>query len=353
MEVCSQSLNDPNTVLLKVNGNKCNMACQYCSELRKKFSPDLCIYDFEAIQSILNRLPKDVDIIFHGGEPSLIGMENIRKICLEIKKLGFLIKPTIQTNGFLNDEWVDFFIENRELLKISVSIDGDEECNVLRQTSDKNDKKAFEIVDTFLCNIDKNNLEFRCIATINKKSWDKGEKIIEYFFKFNNLRFLRINPCFDIDENGPSSWAITPSQYLSCLKDIFNEMIKLKSYEKFKIDPIMDIIDGFTRNTREYEFKCNKFSSIFPNGVITSCDAMREIKQNIRIDKNMFKSFTQPDYTNRIISKCNSCPEISLCKGGCPPLMNRYECYDKNLLKEYCDYRVGIRKYINTFLKDI
>lgn len=35
MEVCSQNSSDPNTVLLKLNGNKCNMACEYRVKIRQ------------------------------------------------------------------------------------------------------------------------------------------------------------------------------------------------------------------------------------------------------------------------------------------------------------------------------
>ena len=118
MEVCSQNLNDPRTVLLKVNGNKCNMSCEYCSELPKKFSDEQCSFDFDKLCALIERLPRDVDIILHGGEPSLIGNENVKKIVQFIHEKGFLYKPSLQTNGFLSDEWVDFFVENRNLLKL-------------------------------------------------------------------------------------------------------------------------------------------------------------------------------------------------------------------------------------------
>ena len=137
---------------------------------------------------------------------------------------------------------------------------------------------------------------------------------------------------------------------MQCLKDVFNAMLKTEAYIKYKIDPLMDIIENLQRNTKEYEFKCDKFSSIFPDGTVTSCDAMREIVQCIEIGENMFEKFSQPNYVETYIDKCKKCEYLSICKGGCPPLMYRYETYAPNLLDEYCQYRVKIRKYIQSVM---
>lgn len=346
MEVCSQNIFDPKTVLLKVNGNKCNMNCEYCSELPKNFSEEQCKFNLKRIKDLLSKLPKDVDIILHGGEPSLIGMDSILEIARWIKELGFKYKPSIQTNGLLSKEWVEFFYENKELIRVSVSIDGNETCNSFRRTKNNNKKVAFEVVNSFMHGIDECSIEFRCIATVNSFSWDKGEKIVNYFNEFKNLKFVRLNPCFDIDENGVKKWAITPCQYLKCLKDAFSCMLNTESYKKFKLDPLMDIAENLKRETGQYEFKCNKFASVFPDGTITSCDAMREVEQKVEIDPHMFTLFQQPNYVSEFMKKCNSCDYLSICKGGCPPLMYRYNIYKPELMDEYCRYRVGIRKYI-------
>lgn len=352
MEVCSQNLFDPKTVLLKVNGNKCNMNCEYCSEIPKNFTEEQCTFNLEKIVALLSKLPKNVDIILHGGEPSLIGIENVKILADLINEMGFKIKPSIQTNGFLSYEWIEFFDANKEIIRLSVSIDGDEYCNSYRRTKNEESNIAFKTVDKFLHEIDKKDIEFRCIATINSLSWDKGDKVVDYFNQYKNLKFVRLNPCFDVDEYGIKRWAITPLQYLECLKSAFNYMLKTESYKKYKLDPLMDITENLKRNTVEYEFKCNKFSSIFPNGIVTSCDAMREVTQQVEIGEDMFDNFIQPDYVSWCKDKCNKCSNLSLCKGGCPPLMYRYKKCAPDLLEEYCQYRVDIRQYVLETLKE-
>lgn len=346
MEVCSQNLLDPKTVLLKVNGNKCNMRCVYCSELSKSFTQNQCTYNFEKINKILERLPKNTEIILHGGEPTLLGVDKTSQLIKKINELKFQYVPSIQTNGYLTDDWLDFFDRNRELVNISISIDGDIICNSFRQDLHHNSTNAFEKVNRFIHNIDSEKIKFRCIATINSRSFSQGDRILNYFTKFENLKFLKLNPCFDIDVNGVKSWAIKPSQYLYCLKTVFNLMLQNQCYKKFKVDPLMDIINDLSFGCNKFEFKCNKFVSIFPDGTITSCDAMREIEQNLIICDDMFNKLIQPNYVQDIIKNCQACENIRLCKGGCPALLHRYKLYAPQLVSEYCNYRVELRKYI-------
>ncbi len=351
MEVCSQSLTDPNTILLKVNGNICNMSCEYCSELNKHFTKEQCDYNFESIHEVLNKLPKTTDIILHGGEPTEIGMDNIQNIINSIHQLKYELRPTIQTNGYLSEKWVDFFEKNIDLVRVSVSIDGDMECNSYRMNKAKNAVAAFNRVDTFLRMLDSRGISFRCIATINSRNYDKGKDIVDYFASFNNLKFLRLNPCFDIDENGVKQWAITPKQYLQCLKDAFIEMLEKQTYQRFKLDPLMEVIENRKRESKGFEFKCNKFASLFPNGEITSCDAMREYEQKIDDYEKIFNNISHPEYVNEQIKRCNACINLPVCKGGCPPLMERYSKYGDDLLYEYCNYRVEIREFIYSYME--
>ncbi|TOM13272.1 anaerobic sulfatase maturase, partial [Vibrio parahaemolyticus] len=66
-----------------------------------------------------------VEFAWHGGEPTLIGIDFFEK-AVEFQKQyanGKLIKNTIQTNGSkLNSDWCRFFRENNFL--VGLSLDG-------------------------------------------------------------------------------------------------------------------------------------------------------------------------------------------------------------------------------------
>lgn len=341
MEVCSYAFNDPKTVLLKLNGNKCNMNCLYCSEIIKDFRDEQIKFNFDNIINIISTLPKDTHIIFHGGEPTLIGIDNIDKILSHIKKLNFEKKPSIQTNGYLNNEWVDYFYHNKNDLDLSVSLDGDFKSNYFRIINKEN---SFNKVDNFLHSIDSKNIKFRCIATINSKSYNSVNSIMKYFSGFKNIKFLKLNPCFDIDDNGLKEWAITPKQYLKALKTSFNYMIKYKTYNNFKLDPITDIISGLNSHVNKFMIKCNKFYSIYSDGSIRYCDAMHTYEKS----ETIFDSY--PKYIEEEIEYCKKCSMLKLCSGGCPSMINIYKKYNRDLLIEYCQYRIEIKNYILYYL---
>ncbi len=73
----------------------------------------------------LSIAPK-VKFIWHGGEPTIPGVEYYRRvieICEELRRPGQTITHSLQTNAtLLNDEWAVFFRDNR--FGVGVSIDG-------------------------------------------------------------------------------------------------------------------------------------------------------------------------------------------------------------------------------------
>ena len=350
MEVCSQNMSDPCSILLKLVGNKCNMVCEYCSELPKQYGKEQCLFDRNKIFQILRNAPKDAEIILHGGEPTLIGIEKLSDIVRLIKSLDFSSTPSIQTNGFLGDCWIDFFKENSSSLRISISIDGNRVCNGYRKARNADADETFDTVLCFINKLDAAGIEFRCIATINSLSWDKGKDILAFFQRFRHLKFLKLNPCFDIEENGLKPWAITPSQYLKCLIDVFHAMLELKTYEKFKLDPIMDIISHLEVVFHALEFKCDKFRSVYPGGLVTPCDVMDETTLCSITLEHIFDSQQLAPYIEAELAECELCENLSICAGGCPSLKSQYRRFNPTLLSEYCDYRVKIRDYLKAFI---
>ncbi|TOB50127.1 radical SAM protein, partial [Vibrio parahaemolyticus] len=99
---------------VKVVGSKCNYDCQYCFYLEK----DLLLkskksMNIETLETYIKNYISSqdtpiVEFAWHGGEPTLIGIDFFEK-AVEFQKQyanGKLIKNTIQTNGSkLNSNW--------------------------------------------------------------------------------------------------------------------------------------------------------------------------------------------------------------------------------------------------------
>lgn len=106
---------------------RCNLRCGYCysSDLHgTRMSPGV----LETLLDTAAELEADVvNIVWHGGEPLLAGMEFFRRAVTKQRELcgatGVHFVNALQTNGTLvTDDWAKFFAEHK--FDIGVSLDG-------------------------------------------------------------------------------------------------------------------------------------------------------------------------------------------------------------------------------------
>lgn len=123
-------------VIAKPVGSRCNMQCRYCYYLEKgqysthKKQSKMSIALLEQLirQTIEANPGPVVSFTWHGGEPTLAGLDFYRQVvALQKKHLpkGWEAWNNLQTNGLLlNREFCVFLRENR--FDVGLSIDGDE-----------------------------------------------------------------------------------------------------------------------------------------------------------------------------------------------------------------------------------
>ncbi|MBW6525236.1 radical SAM protein [Sphingomonas sp. RHCKR7] len=121
------------TVLVKL-ASRCNLDCDYCYVYRMgddawKLQPKLISRDtVQALGRNLARLVssqgRPLSIVFHGGEPLLIGARRFEEICADLRReLPSPVGLHVQTNGLLlTDAVID--ICARHDVGISISLDG-------------------------------------------------------------------------------------------------------------------------------------------------------------------------------------------------------------------------------------
>lgn len=112
--------------IIKVT-NGCNLRCKYCYNAGKHFKNEIISLDkMEKLFSVLAEFDC-IQVIFHGGEPMLGGMEFYEKV-LELEKHftytnGVEFENEIQTNATLiNSRWLSFFKKNK--IAVGISYDG-------------------------------------------------------------------------------------------------------------------------------------------------------------------------------------------------------------------------------------
>ena len=126
-------------VFAKPVGAQCNLACRYCYYLEKeKLYPDAAmsrmpsdVLEAYIVQHIDASPDPIIRFSWHGGEPTLAGLDTFRQI-VELQRThrptGRRIQNGIQTNGILLDEeWCRFLAEER--FAVGLSVDGPEELH--------------------------------------------------------------------------------------------------------------------------------------------------------------------------------------------------------------------------------
>jgi len=131
----------PLSFIVKV-ASRCNLNCSYCYVYNREdstwknkpaaMSDDIFHACVDRIREYCARSgQRAVNIVFHGGEPCLVGAERLSKwwtYAAERLGEGLRVRFTIQTNGtLLNEEWIEVF--RRHEITVGISVDGPQEVN--------------------------------------------------------------------------------------------------------------------------------------------------------------------------------------------------------------------------------
>ncbi len=340
-------------IILKNPGTTCNIGCVYCAEERKKFvSIDKTISE-EQIKRIAE-MSKDysLNVLFHGGEPTLLSCDYYQEAMDIFQLANKDVFFGLQTNATLIDDvWIEFLIRNKKRLGISVSLDGPNEVNKYRVTKDKNE--TYETVASNVKKLSEAGIKTGMICTIVSTSLGKEQELYNMLKSFDNLQFVKLNPCMDRNKDGTVPfWGVTPTQYFEFVSGFFDIMVRESAWDKFFIEPIISVLknlQGVRSSFCNYSNdKCTNFISIYPDGTVTSCDnfnlqdgyigSLESIDSfsdvvTFQKNENLAKNYAST------LKMCDGCSYHNVCKGGCVAARIRYMDTD-----EYC---IGMKSMID------
>lgn len=327
-------------IFAKPVGSHCNLQCSYCYYLNKKElypgKRQVLIDDQLLRQYIIQHIEATTDdfIMFswHGGEPTLAGIEFYRKVVAIQKQhlpKGKTLVNGIQTNGtLLNDEWCQFLSEEKFL--VGISLDGTENLHNQYRTSKKG-AGTFQMALNGLKLLQKYKITFEILCVVNAINVNYPLQVYR-FFKELGAKYLTYLPLVEQQQGTPSgaSPASVPSaEFGRFLITIFDEWVE-QDIGKIQVQIFEEAIrTAFNQEHILCVFKenCGGVPVVEHNGDFYACDhyviprykignipgeSLASLLDHPRQKEfGMAKSLTLPRY-------CRKCPVLNMCNGECP-----------------------------------
>jgi uncharacterized protein len=330
----------PYQIFAKPIGSLCNLSCDYCYYLKKKsLYPDDQSFRMpedileEYILQHIEACPDPViSFSWHGGEPTLLGLDYFRRI-LEIQRRHQpphrRIINGIQTNGTLIDEdWCRFLAAER--FAVGLSLDGPQELHDsyrLTKVGKPTHTKAllgYELLR-------KHGIACDILCVVHDRNVCHPLKVYR-FFKQIEASYIGFLPLVEPQPNrqGAVSSSTLPSEAFGAfLCAIFDEWtredigrIKVQIFEETAGTAL-----GQEHTLCIFKKTCGDVPVLEHNGDFFSCDHFVEREHllgNIRetslldlLESPEQRSFSQAKW-DTLPRYCLECEVLSLCNGGCP-----------------------------------
>ena len=327
-------------IFVKPAGPVCNLACSYCYYLGKKalypgtvpMQMNEKVLENYIKQHIEASDGKSIMFSWHGGEPTLAGIDFFRKVVRvqnRHKPAEASILNGIQTNAtLLNDDWCRFFADENFIA--GVSLDGPEKYhNRFRQYA--SGALSFKNVMAGLGLLHKHRINTEVLCVVS--SFNSGNPLEVYrFFKQLDIRFMTFLPL--VAKLPGSTFSATPESvrpedFGSFLSSVFDEWLA-DDIGKIKVQIFEEALrTAFCQDHTLCIFKenCGRVPVVEFNGDFYSCDHYVDrdhrlgnimtgrlsdfIEDERQIAFGRVKSGTLPQY-------CLNCEVKEMCNGECP-----------------------------------
>jgi uncharacterized protein len=326
--------------MVKTVGAICNLDCHYCYYLKKEElypkGSNFRLSDETLERYIIQHIeatPKEiVSFSWHGGEPTLLGVDFFRK-AVELQKKHLpadkKIINGIQTNGTtLDEEWCEFFA--KETFYVGLSLDGPQDLHDHYRVTKGQKPTHKQVVHAFqLLRRHKVHVDLLCVVhDINVK-----HPIAVYrYLKEIGGQYLQFLPLVEKPEkpgDPAGSRSVPAAAYGEFLSAIFDEWVRHDIGKVFiqLFDESVRPFLGMEHALCIYRETCGDVPVIEHNGDFYSCDHYVEPEYKIgniyeqtlasMIDHPSQHEFGRKKWTS-LPRYCMECEVRSMCNGGCP-----------------------------------
>lgn len=337
-------------IVIKPVGAACNLRCNYCYYLGKESNHTRGIMSDDLLSEYIRQViaihgeEAEIEFAWHGGEPTLAGIDFFKKAIMLQKQFGKnrKILNTLQTNGTtLNDEWCEFFTDND--FRIGISIDGPERLhNTYRK--DNSGNGTFDKVLQAVALLQKHQTPYNTLTTVNATNASHAIEVYKFLRTITDyMQFLPVVECwgwrhdvtlppgiYSPDELISRQYApynVPAEQYGEFLCNIFDYWLQNDVGRKF-VQIFESTIGNHTRQPAGlcvHEAVCGHCATIERNGDVFRCD--RYVFDEYRmgnINETSLKSIMESNRAfgeyklESLPSRCLHCDVVELCFGGCP-----------------------------------
>ncbi len=349
----------PYAIITKPIGPICNMGCRYCFYLEKKqlfgdhgsFRMSPGVLETFIRQYLALRDVPEVQFVWQGGEPTLLGVQFFRMVVeLQGKYAnGKNVTNAIQTNGILlDDEWCEFLTEYGFL--VGLSIDGPRELHD-RYRVDKGGKPTFDAVMRALEFLKKHNTQFNTLTVVSDAN-SRHPLEVYRFLKEVGEGYMQFIPLVERkpdaeaealglklslppvpgDENHTSPvmpWSVTPKQFGEFYVQIFDEWVRqdVGTYFVQFFDGALGNWMGVGSGVCHFAPKCGHAGALEHNGDLYACDHYVYPKYKLGnilekpldelMDSDKQRKFGS-DKLDMLPQYCRECDVRFACNGECP-----------------------------------
>jgi uncharacterized protein len=327
-------------VFVKPIGPLCNLDCSYCYYLPKEaLYPDGT--NFQMPNEVLEKYIKQhieaspgpvIKFSWHGGEPTLLGLDYFRKIVSfqrKYKPPNNSIFNGIQTNGtLLNEEWCHFFA--REGFGVGLSLDGPKEIHD-RYRVTKDQKSTHEQVMRGYRLLQKHQVNTEILCVVNTYNVQVPLQVYR-FFKQINARYITFLPLVETRsdaERSVSEISVSAEDWGKFLCTVFDDWVN-NDIGQIKVQ----IFEEASRTAFNQEHSlcifrpiCGDIPVIEHNGDFYSCDHYVDAENRLgNINETplveLLESPAQHTFGRAKLENlphyCMECNVRSMCNGECP-----------------------------------
>jgi uncharacterized protein len=337
-------------VMAKPGGARCNLACGYCYYLPKaelfrqapgRMGPELLE---RYIAERLEASPGPVTHFeWHGGEPTLLGLEYFRSIARLQARLGppgRRITNGLQTNGLLlNEAWAEFL--RREAWSVGLSLDGPADLHdAYRRGADG--KRTHERVMRSYETLKRHGVFTNLLCVLHEANASKPDEVYA-FFRDIGARYLQFLPLVTparpvaperADEQGRQAGAAHPAaaspeaigEFLCRVFDLWLAQdvgrIVVQAF-----DEALRPAYGLPHALCVHRETCGDAPALERDGGLYACDHFVDPENLIGniLERSLSSLADDPRLRSFGLTKrkslprvCKECEVLAYCNGGCP-----------------------------------